>query len=62
MKCSIPPKPANQKEQISDLWEAVYNHIPSQLRLVNIQIRFILAFITIVMVLVAITLTVVIVG
>lgn len=29
---SVPPKPHSQKQQISMLWDAVYNHLPTQLR------------------------------
>jgi len=56
MKCKGPEKPANQKDQISMLWDAVYNHIPSRLKWQDIKINFILAFLMVVIVLAAITL------
>ena len=45
MKCKMPEKPEKQKDQIAQLWDAVYNHIPTQLRWQNIKINFILVFV-----------------
>ena len=62
MKSRLPEKPKTMKEQIDQLWEACFNHIPSRLKWMDTKIAFILAFIAIVMVLVSITLTVVLVS
>lgn len=44
MKNNIPEKPKTQKEQISMLWDAVYNHLPTRLGWIDIKIGFIMGF------------------
>lgn len=43
-KQEIPKKPQKQKDQIDQLWDAVYNHIPSKLGVLGIKVNFILVF------------------
>ena len=38
-----PGKPDKQRDQISMLWDAVYNHIPTQLHWQNTKVNFVLA-------------------
>ena len=45
----MPDKPEREDEQISMLWDAVYNHIPHRLDFLNVKINFILAFIALVL-------------
>ena len=47
-----PEKPDKQKDQISELWDAVYNHIPTHLRWLNIKTNFILAMMGVVLALI----------
>jgi hypothetical protein len=44
MNNRTPQKPKNQKEQISMLWDAVYNHLPSRLNWQDKKLNFILIF------------------
>ena len=42
-------KPVTTKEQINLIWEAVFNHIPSQLHWQDIKINFILVFVALIL-------------
>ena len=44
-------KPRTTKDQVSMLWDAVYNHIPTQLAWQNMKINFILTFVAMILVL-----------
>lgn len=54
MSNKMPEKPKTQKEQISMLWEGVFNHIPTQLKWQNVKLNFILAFMGLVLALLAV--------
>jgi len=41
---NIPKKPETIAEQVSMMWDALYNHVPHRLRWQDIKINFILAF------------------
>jgi len=41
----IPEKPQKQRDQIDALWEACFNHIPTQLNILGLKINFVLIFI-----------------
>lgn len=60
MKNQIPPKPEDEKNQISMLWEACFNHLPHQINFLNIKMNFTLAFLALVLALLGIILGVVI--
>lgn len=42
-------KPNTLEEQISMLWEACFNHIPSQLKWLDIKLTFILTFVALIL-------------
>lgn len=54
MKLETPDKPTKEKEQISMLWDAVWNHLPHQLNFMDTKINFILAFMALLMALVGV--------
>jgi len=45
----IPQKPKAMKNQISMLWDAVYNHIPTQLSSQRMQMNFIMGILGLIM-------------
>jgi hypothetical protein len=45
----IPEKPATQKEQISTLWDIVCNHVFTKLYNHDIQLKFILVFLALIL-------------
>lgn len=56
----IPPKPEKPEDQISMMWDAIYNHIPSILRQQDrrfkwqdVKINFVLALIALILALLA---------
>jgi len=44
-----PKKPDKQKDQISMLWDAVYNHIFHRLNFIDLEIKFILVFLALIL-------------
>jgi len=48
-KNQTPKKPTKMEEQIDQLWEACFNHIPSQLRWQNTKLNFIMGFMALVL-------------
>jgi len=54
----IPDKPDKQKDQISELWDACFNHLPTHIRWLNVKVNFILAMIGVVMAMVAVSIIV----
>lgn len=58
MSNSLPEKPDKQKEQIGMLWDACFNHIPTQLSWLNIKVNFILAIMGVILTLVAISIVI----
>ena len=52
----MPDKPKTHDEQMDMIWEACFNHIPTRLGWVDLKVNFILAFIGIVLALVAVSL------
>ena len=42
-------KPETLEEQISTLWDAVFNHIPTQINWVNTKLTFILTFVALIL-------------
>lgn len=54
-KNQTPEKPKKMEEQIAQLWEACFNHIPSQLHWQNIKLNFIMGFMALVLALMAAT-------
>ncbi len=53
MRHDIPDKPDKQKDQLSELWDAVYNHLPTRINWLDIKINFILALLGVVIALIA---------
>lgn len=53
MNDKTPVKALTDTDKIDQLWEAVFNHIPSQLRWQNTKINFILAINGVILALVA---------
>lgn len=58
MKHLLPEKPEKQKDQISELWDAVFNHIPTQIGWLNMKMNFILALVGIILALVAVSIAI----
>lgn len=48
-RSDTPIKPEKQKDQISMLWDAVYNHLPCQIHWQDKKINFILAFVSLIL-------------
>ncbi len=42
-------KPKSEESQISMLWDAVYNHIPTQIKWLNVKLTFILTFVALIL-------------
>jgi len=55
-KHDTPNKPKTHDEQMDMVWDALFNHIPTRLAWVDLKVNFILAFIGIVLALVAVSL------
>ena len=45
----MPEKPEKQGEQISMLWDAVFNHIPTKLKWVSVKLNFVLVFLALIL-------------
>ena len=64
MKLEIPEKPAKEKEQISMLWDAVYNHIPHWLcdieEFTRTRFNFVFGFMALVLALLGVILGIII--
>jgi len=52
-----PEKPKAQKDQLSMLWDAVYNHIPTRIRWIDVKVNFMLGFLGLILGLLAILVT-----
>ncbi len=50
---NLPDKPNKQKDQISDLWDAVFNHLPTQISWLNVKMNFTLVIMGIILALIA---------
>lgn len=61
MKLEIPEKPPEEKDQISMLWDAVWNHIPHQLAFISTQFKFVFGFMALVLALLGVILGVIII-
>lgn len=56
MKNKTPEKPKKMREQVDQLWDAMYNHLPTRLHWQDIKINFILAILAILIAISAINL------
>jgi len=48
-KRNVPEKPGRLEDQVSMLWDAVWNHIPAQLAWQDKKINFILTFVALIL-------------
>jgi len=53
---NIPKKPKLQKDQIEQLWDAAFNHLPTRIRWIDTKLNFVLVFLGILMALIALML------
>lgn len=60
MKSNTPSKPQEQKDQISMLWDAVYNHIPARLKWQDVKLNFILGFMALILVVLGVLATLIV--
>lgn len=58
-RAEIPEKPETHDDQMDMVWTALFNHIPTQLYWMNTKMTFILTFMALVLVLVAMTMAMV---
>ena len=42
-------KPESEKDQLSSLWDQVFNHIPTQIGWLNTKLSFILTFVALIL-------------
>ncbi len=48
-KHDMPKKPKTNTAKIDLVWDAVFNHLPTQLRWVNLKMNFIIAFMALIL-------------
>ena len=46
---TVPKKPTKQKEQIDMMWQAVYNHLPTKIKWIDVKANFILALVALIL-------------
>ena len=49
MKKQKDAKPESEKEQLSTLWDQVFNHIPTQIAWLNLKLTFILTLVALIL-------------
>jgi len=45
----MPQKPQRQKDQVDMLWDAVFNHLPSKLNWIDIEIKFVFLLLVVIL-------------